>query len=363
MESRNVHTNCVKVQFGPRTKMPTDKEVFAFFRKREWLPESLCAMFREPREYSVYVKFQSEELMKAALLKCPPSDTFAYDNGETVQVSFATARGDFRYVRLFGLPVEVDDKHVATVLSKYGKIHHMVRERFGPDTGYPILNGVRGAHMEISTAIPPQLHVQHFQVRVFYEGMQNKCFACGSPEHVKANCPKRTSVSNRLTQNGSGSTSYAGALMGLAINQNTSTVEGPVTSAEGVEAKSQVEGVNAAMVAELPTLAAPTTVSNKATTDEAGSASQQETSNSITQVPVPAARTCLGKMTTTDNEKERPIDDQEWSTAKKRGRTSRKDGTAEKNGSDSSDPETPKLRLLEKQSERTRSRSQRKKSK
>lgn len=250
MESRNVHTNCVKVQFGQKTKMPTDKEVFAFFRKREWTPESLCAMFREPREYSVYVKFQSEDLMKAALLKCPPSDTFVYDNGETTQVSFATARGDFRYVRLFGLPVEVDEKHVATVLSKYGKIHHMNRERYGPDTGYPILNGVRGAHMEISTAIPPQLHVQHFQVRVFYEGMQNKCFACGSPDHVKANCPKRSSVSNRLNQNTTASTSYAGAVMGLAVSQKPPTSDERTKSTKEEEIVSHVEEASGAVMRE-----------------------------------------------------------------------------------------------------------------
>lgn len=197
MDSSSVHTNCVKVQFTVSSKMPTDSEIFGFFQKRGWLADSLVAMFRAPREHCVYVKFKTEELMTAALLGCPPSETFLYESGETTQVFFSTGRGNFRYVRLFGLPVEVDNKHVVSVLEKYGKIHQTVRERYGADTGYPILNGVRGIHMEISKEIPCQLHVQHFQLRVFYEGIVSKCYSCGSAEHIKVDCPKRKSSNGR----------------------------------------------------------------------------------------------------------------------------------------------------------------------
>lgn len=360
MESRNVHVNCLKIQFGSNTKMPTDKEIFAFFRKREWAPESLLAMFREPREYSVYVKFQSEDLMKSALLQCPPSDTFNYDNGETAQVTFATARGDFRYVRLFGLPIEVDEKHVAAVLSKYGKIHQMVRERFGPNTGYPILNGVRGAHMEIATVIPPQLHVQHIQVRVFYEGMQSKCFVCGSPEHVKANCPKRVSVSNRLRQNETGLTSYADALLGMPVSQKPST-SGVQDRLTVKESDSHGEASTADAFVTPSKEVAATAIS------AAGSTSQQEltaesTSSSTMEAPIAtgvvlAPQTTLGPVKSIESDMEIINDDQGKITTKKRGRPSRKDGARKPNGSDSPEPEAAKFRLLEKQSQRTRGRT------
>lgn len=211
MELRNIHANCLKLKFSAKSKMPSDKEIFAFFRKRSWKPDMLNAMFREPREYSVYVKFQCEEVMKAELLKCPTTDTFNYDNGECTPVTFSTARGDFKYIRIIGLPIEVEDKNVASVLSKYGKIHQLLRERYGPDTGYPILNGVRGAYMEIEEAIPSQLHIQRFQARIVYEGMQAKCFVCNSPDHMKQNCPKRVSVNGRLKQDNG---SYAGIVAG-----------------------------------------------------------------------------------------------------------------------------------------------------
>lgn len=212
MELLSVNTNCIKVQFGVTSKMPSDTEIFSFFRKRAWAPETLSAMFRVPKEHAVYVKFQSEDNMKTALLKCPSTDSFSYENGETAPVTFATATGDFRYVRLFGLPIEIEDKHVVSVLAKYGKVHRTTRERYGPETGFPILNGVRGVHVEMSKAIPEQLFIQHFQVRTFYEGMPVKCYVCQSTSHVKANCPKRQKITATQEESGSGTVTYAQAL-------------------------------------------------------------------------------------------------------------------------------------------------------
>lgn len=208
MDTQSVHRNCLKVQFGAESRMPNDKEIFAFFRQRRWLPEMLHAMFREPRDYSVYVKFQTEELMTTELLKCPVSDDFRYANGDVAPVTFAAAKGNFKYLRLFGLPIEVEDSHVVNVISKYGKVHKVVRERYGADTGYPILNGVRGVYLEVSKVVPAQVHIQNFSTRVAYEGMERKCFVCGSVDHVKQDCPKRVSVNDRLK----GASSFAGVL-------------------------------------------------------------------------------------------------------------------------------------------------------
>lgn len=209
METKKVHASCLKVIFGPKTKMPTDREIFGFFRTRNWTCDMLSAMFREPKEYAVYVMFRTEEMMKTELLKCPPAATFMYDGHQETKVTFAAARGNFRYVRIFGLPIEVDDKQVATAMSKYGKVQHMVRERYGADTGYPIMNGVRGVHIEMENEIPSQIYIQHFQAKVFYDGMSSKCFVCGATDHVKANCPKRASVNGRLNRN-TGQGTYAG---------------------------------------------------------------------------------------------------------------------------------------------------------
>lgn len=246
METRQVHVNCLKIVFDEKSKMPTDQEIFAFFRKKNWTSDMLNAMFREPREYSVYVMFKTDELMKRELVRCPAATPFQYDNGQVTTVTFAAARGNFKYVRIFGLPVEIDDKHVASAMSKYGKIQHLVRERYGVDTGYPILNGVRGVHIELSSEIPAQIFIQHFQAKVFYDGMRSKCFVCGSTEHMKSNCPKRTSVNDRLGV--AGGRTYAQSVIGgpaavsrLVIQERTETTAEEVVQTEETEKQHTAE--------------------------------------------------------------------------------------------------------------------------
>lgn len=171
--------------------------------------------------------------MKRELIRCPASTPFQYENGQITPVTFAPARGNYKYVRIFGLPVEIEDKHVASTMSKYGKIQHMVRERYGVDTGFPILNGVRGVHIELSSEIPAQIFVQHFQAKVFYDGMRNKCFVCGSTEHVKTNCQKRSSVNDRLEV--AGGRTYAQSVIGGPVTLPTPAVIEPISVSSDVK--------------------------------------------------------------------------------------------------------------------------------
>lgn len=222
--------NTIKLRFGSHTRNPTNEEVFTFFKEQGWTCDDLSAMYRE--DYSLFVRFQSDALAKTALGKLGTSVEFQYANGTRVQVAVTTANGTFRYVRIFGLPPEVKDEQIVTVLAKYGTIYQLVRERYPAETGFPIWNGIRGAHMEIVSEIPAQLHIQHIKARVFYDGMQSKCFACGALDHLKANCPNRRSVNARLQStsgqpnsnletvpvNGKGNTNDAGSFANVVLN-------------------------------------------------------------------------------------------------------------------------------------------------
>lgn len=266
--------------------------------------------------------------MKNVLLQCPTSETFKYDNNETVKVTFASARGDFKYVRLFGLPIEVEDKHVAAVLGRYGKIHQTTRERYGPDTGFPILNGVRGAHIELSKAIPDVVHVQHFQARVAYEGMPTRCFFCSSLDHVKADCPKRASVQGRLKQKSNSSTSYAEALTGGtqlssasgADELRTEQIEQQVASSGSVSAAAEEE------------------------------TNTSENSNPFEEMAFGGEREATEQNETTENNGEQQSMDEDatWTAARLRDRAKRRKAQAAEspNGSDSSEPERRKVPLL-----------------
>lgn len=188
--------NTIKLRFGSHTQNPSNDEVFTFFKDQGWTCDDLSAMYRE--DYCLFIRFQSEALVKSALIRLGTHVDFKYANGEKVRVSVSLANGMFRYVRIFGLPPEVKDEQIVSVLAKYGTIHQLVRERYPVETGFPIWSGIRGAHMEVVTEIPAQLHVQNIRARVFYEGLQHKCFSCGALDHLKAACPKRRSVNARL---------------------------------------------------------------------------------------------------------------------------------------------------------------------
>lgn len=56
--------------------------------------------------------------------------------------------------------------------------------------------------MEVTKEIPPQVRVRHFQARIYYEGMINKCFICKSADHIKANCPRRNATQNSSSVQG-----------------------------------------------------------------------------------------------------------------------------------------------------------------
>lgn len=198
--------NSMRVHFGPGKKEPTDHEIFNFMKvKMNISPINLLSMYKDPRENCVYIKFKSEEHLKAALVRLPSAMDFDYSVNGSTRVTFSAASTVFRYVRIFNLPPEIEDREISSVLSKYGVIQRMVREKYGAETGFPIWTSVRGVHMEIKSDIPATIHVRNFQARVFYEGLQNKCFLCGSTEHKKADCPKRVNINQRLDMASSGS--------------------------------------------------------------------------------------------------------------------------------------------------------------
>lgn len=215
--------NTIKLRFGAGSRNPNNGEVFNFFTKQRWTCDSLSAMYRD--DFCVFIRFKSDELMKGALAKLGPKVNFEYDDGTSAWVNVTAANGTFKYVRIFGLPPEVDDRQISGAMSKYGSIQLMVRERFPAETGFPIWNGVRGLHMEVTTAIPAQVNIQHVKARIYYDGLQNKCFVCGALDHLKANCPNRKSVNGRLvTKPSDGSFANVVANGKTAVPPPTSTM-------------------------------------------------------------------------------------------------------------------------------------------
>ncbi|XP_055589326.1 uncharacterized protein LOC129741612 [Uranotaenia lowii] len=111
----------------------------------------------------------------------------------------------FRYIRIFNLPPETEDKEIAAAMSRYGKIHQFVRERYPAEYEYPVYSGIRGVHMELEKEIPASLFIGHFRARIYYDGLKNRCFLCKAEGHLKVDCPKLISVREGETKNVAGS--------------------------------------------------------------------------------------------------------------------------------------------------------------
>lgn len=192
MEPRKELT--IRIHFGTGQKKPKDGEIFQFFRDHGWKYEELAAMYRE--DYSVYVKFQSMELMRKALLRLGPKTTFRYADGTTTETMVMDAGGVIKYVRIFGLAPEIEDGKVREEMDKYGKVKQLCREKYSAESGFPIWNGVRGVFMEVEKALPAQIKIQAMAARLYYDGLRDKCFGCGSEGHIKGNCPERSSATS-----------------------------------------------------------------------------------------------------------------------------------------------------------------------
>lgn len=102
----------------------------------------------------------------------------------------------------------------------------IVREKFptGLDLDH-LYTGVRGVYINIEKGIPPSLEISGWKVRIFYEGLRNKCFSCGLDGHLRDNCPDRKMKKTKEKKNGK-PVSYAGIVeSGAGVAELSEEVE------------------------------------------------------------------------------------------------------------------------------------------
>lgn len=240
MADTELRANSLRIRFERGVPEPTDSEIFKFMKAKMGLnSEKLLSMYKDKGEMSIIIKFKKEEDMRNTLRDLPNSMLFEYNKYESTEVKLSSANAIVRYVRLFHLPPEVEDREISTVMNRYGKIVRMVREKYGEDTGFPIWTSVRGVYLELKEGIeiPATVYVRNLRARVVYEGLVNKCYLCGSQDHLKAECPQKKSVNERLQeQHGA---SYSGVLKGgerwsKQLQRKTTESDGMVSLGQGL---------------------------------------------------------------------------------------------------------------------------------
>lgn len=219
MSDSDIRIGSLRLRFEQNSPEPTDAEIFHFMKEKMMLNhETLLCMYKDKTELSVIIKFKTEDDLKAVLKRFPETMDFDYSTQRCCKVQLSAASTVVKYVRLFNLPPEIDDREIWSIMARYGKIQRMVREKYAEETGFPIWTSVRGMYMELKQGdeIPASVHIRNIRARVYYEGLVNKCFQCGSCDHLKVDCPNRKSINDRIQGH-----TYSGAVKGqLAKNKS-----------------------------------------------------------------------------------------------------------------------------------------------
>lgn len=191
--------NSLKFVFPGNCVKPNDGEIVKFAKQISLKETDIDALYTIQNETAIVVKFINSSLMlKKKEEWNGKSFDFKYDNGLLIQLQCEDASKEQKYVRLFNLIPEIDDIEVKLAMGKYGKVIRVIREKYPSKLGFNVYNGVRGIYMEMNKDIPQSLFIKGHGTRVYYDGIKEQCFKCGSYDHKKSECVK--SVHDRLNK-------------------------------------------------------------------------------------------------------------------------------------------------------------------
>jgi hypothetical protein len=184
--------NTVKVQLPEGSIKPMDVEMLKFVIVTLNLKsDEVCGVSQNPgNDGVIYIKFYREETMRR-IIDSFNGAMFKYENGTVVKVTISEANENIKYVRIFGLPFEAEDKEIEAFFAHFGKVKKSVKERFPAHLNFDVLSGVRGIYIDLKKEIPPYLYLKGCRVKIHYYGMKEKCHVCGSVEHMRSECPSR----------------------------------------------------------------------------------------------------------------------------------------------------------------------------
>lgn len=180
--------NTVKCQFEVGNVKPTDVEMLKFVMRHGLTEDEIYSCNMDTMERCIYVKFNQCEQMEEYLRRVNGSATFVYENGLIVKLKVTEATA-VKYVRVFNLPMEIEDREIAAAFSEFGEVVNVVKEKYIiPGITLQVYSTVRGVYIHMQKETPSQLRIRNCRARCYYFGQRERCFLCNSTEHRKSEC-------------------------------------------------------------------------------------------------------------------------------------------------------------------------------
>jgi hypothetical protein len=188
----------VKATLPEGAEKPNQAEMVKFlFNTLGRKCEEIKCMYLSITGRAIFFRCYKEETM-SDLLENYDGAAFKYENGEVARVLMTQESESQKYVRVWGLPPDAPDIDVARFFSNYGEVKRIVREKYPKELNCPIETGVRGICMDLRQELPHFLYIRNFRIKIHYDGMKERCFGCGSTEHIRANCHRNITPASRL---------------------------------------------------------------------------------------------------------------------------------------------------------------------
>jgi hypothetical protein len=184
--------NTIKVQLPSQNEKPQDSEVLRWVIVDLGLKDDeIVGLAQNPvNDGVIYIKCVSESKMKEVIDKYDGT-MFKYVSGVAARVTMTEAAENIRYVRIFGLPFEVEDEHIHDFFRSFGTVKRLVKEKYPAHYNFHVLSGVRGVYIDLKKEIPAFLYMRGVRVKIHYYGMKEKCHICGSLDHMRSECPSK----------------------------------------------------------------------------------------------------------------------------------------------------------------------------
>lgn len=197
MSERVPRKNTLQFEFSRLTRpvQPTSFEVHDWLVDVVGITSDQChTAYYDLEQYCFFVKLMNPLMMDRILMKFPQGIEFRHSDKSVSTVYVYPADAEFKTVRVYNLPPEVENCLLKEVLSQFGQVKSIKNEMWSSKHRLQCFSGIRSVEMQIRSNIPSHVIVGGYKAQVVYTGQTATCHICNESGHMRQACPKRVTV-------------------------------------------------------------------------------------------------------------------------------------------------------------------------